>query len=191
MMIQRNDTHGNVKVLPRIENAPNGGVIIRNNIQSMEYVNYNSTNGAIFQIQKEEYRQTYNLGFELRYYNSYQGFNHTRGGAAVFRPEKPHSQRYCGSRGPLRIYHFQHAVLSQFTLKYDCQQHGTNATVKIRLYQDDPVIEFDVRTDEISVRDGHGKDVTVNFFTPDIDNAGRFYTDSNGLEMQKRVRRDV
>jgi hypothetical protein len=47
-------------------------------------------------------------------------------------------------------------------------------------------MEFDVRTDEISVRDGFGKDLTVNFYTPDIDNRGKFYTDSNGLEMQKR-----
>ena len=47
-------------------------------------------------------------------------------------------------------------------------------------------MEFDVRTDEISVKDGFGKDLTVNFYTPDIDNRGKFYTDSNGLEMQKR-----
>ncbi len=29
--------------------------------------------------------------------------------------------------------------------------------------------------------------MTVNFYAPDINNAGVFYTDSNGLEMQKRV----
>jgi lysosomal alpha-mannosidase len=59
------------------------------------------------------------------------------------------------------------------------------------LYEDDPVIEFDVRTDEISVKDGYGKDVTINFFTPDVDNNGKFYTDSNGLEMQKRKLKSV
>jgi lysosomal alpha-mannosidase len=36
------------------------------------------------------------------------------------------------------------------------------------------------------VADGNGKDVVVNFFTKDVDNKGVFYTDSNGLEMQKR-----
>lgn len=32
-----------------------------------------------------------------------------------------------------------------------------------------------------------GHEVTVNFWAPEIDNDGVFYTDSNGLEMQKRV----
>lgn len=33
-----------------------------------------------------------------------------------------------------------------------------------------------------------GHEVTVNFFAPSIQNDGVFYTDSNALEMQKRVR---
>jgi hypothetical protein len=32
-----------------------------------------------------------------------------------------------------------------------------------------------------------GFEVTVNFKSLDIDNNGTFYTDSNGLEMQKRI----
>lgn len=32
-----------------------------------------------------------------------------------------------------------------------------------------------------------GQEVTLNFYTPDIDNKNTFYTDSNGLEMQKRI----
>ena len=31
-----------------------------------------------------------------------------------------------------------------------------------------------------------GHEVTVNFFSPDIDNLDTFYTDANGLEMQTR-----
>jgi lysosomal alpha-mannosidase len=34
---------------------------------------------------------------------------------------------------------------------------------------------------------GQGQEVTINFWTPDVDNKDTFYTDSNGLEMQKRV----
>jgi len=33
-----------------------------------------------------------------------------------------------------------------------------------------------------------GHEVTVNFFASDINNEGVFYTDSNALDMQKRVR---
>jgi hypothetical protein len=106
LMVQRNDTNGAIKVLPRIENAPNGAIEIKSNMQIMEFTTHNLINGAIFRIQKEKYMNTYHLGFDLRYYNSYQGFNHTRGGAAVFRPDSAESQRYCGGRGPSRIYHF-------------------------------------------------------------------------------------
>ena len=31
-----------------------------------------------------------------------------------------------------------------------------------------------------------GHEVTVNFFAPTVQNNGVFYTDSNGLEMQRR-----
>jgi lysosomal alpha-mannosidase len=58
--------------------------------------------------------------------------------------------------------------------------------VKIRLYPNDSVIEWDVKTDHIAVGDGIGKDIVLNFFTKDIDNKNAFFTDSNGLEMQKR-----
>jgi Glycosyl hydrolases family 38 C-terminal domain len=73
------------------------------------------------------------------------------------------------------------------TLVYlNCIQ-GTNATVKARLYFDDPVIEWDIRTEEIPVSDMQGKEITVNFASKEIVNSGIFYTDSNGLEMQRRV----
>jgi lysosomal alpha-mannosidase len=35
--------------------------------------------------------------------------------------------------------------------------------------------------------DGRGREVTVNWKSYDIKNNGVFYTDSNGLEMQRRV----
>ena len=82
-------------------------------------------------------------------------------------------------------------MLSQFTLKYDCHGRRNNVTVKVRMYEDDPVIEFDVRTDEIDVSDGKGKDVSLRFYTSDVDNQGEFYTDSNGLAMQKRITKNV
>jgi hypothetical protein len=91
LKIQRNDTHGLIQAIPRIENAPNGHIVINNNMQTVEYVSHNLTNGAIFRIQKDKYIDTYHLGFDLRYYNSYQGFNYTRGGAAVFRPDPGYS----------------------------------------------------------------------------------------------------
>ena len=48
-------------------------------------------------------------------------------------------------------------------------------------------IEFDVELSEVPIKDGKGKDVTVNWKMFDGFNANNtFYTDSNGLEMQER-----
>lgn len=49
------------------------------------------------------------------------------------------------------------------------------------------VIEFEVELSPIPVDDFQGKDVTVNWkFFNGFDAQGQFWTDSNGLEMQKR-----
>ena len=59
--------------------------------------------------------------------------------------------------------------------------------VKVRLHPNDPVIEWDVKTEQVAVvEDGVGKDVVLRFKAQEIDNRGTFYTDANGLEMQKR-----
>ena len=49
------------------------------------------------------------------------------------------------------------------------------------------IIEFEVELSPIPVDDFQGKDVTVNWkFFSGMDPLGQFWTDSNGLEMQKR-----
>lgn len=48
-------------------------------------------------------------------------------------------------------------------------------------------MKFDVLLYGLPNQAAVGHEVTVNFYAPNIDNAGVFYTDSNGLEMQKRV----
>lgn len=50
------------------------------------------------------------------------------------------------------------------------------------------LIKFDVELSSINIGDGLNKDVTVNWRMYDgFDPKGEFYTDSNGLEMQKRI----
>ena len=49
------------------------------------------------------------------------------------------------------------------------------------------MIEFDVDLSPIPIADGRSKDVTVNFkMFNGFDAKGKFWTDSNGLEMQER-----
>jgi lysosomal alpha-mannosidase len=47
-------------------------------------------------------------------------------------------------------------------------------------------IEVETFVDSIDVSSG-GKEITLNVATSQIDNQNTFYTDSNGLEMVKRV----
>ena len=50
------------------------------------------------------------------------------------------------------------------------------------------LIKFDVELNGVNIADGLNKDVTVNWRMYDgFDPKGEFYTDSNGLEMEKRV----
>lgn len=55
------------------------------------------------------------------------------------------------------------------------------------MIEDLPVLRFDVELYGIPYDRFIGHEVTVNFLAPEIDNQGIFYTDSNGLAMQKRV----
>ena len=46
-------------------------------------------------------------------------------------------------------------------------------------------MEIESHIDSIPINDGVGKEITINIRTK-IKNNGEFFTDSNGLEMQKR-----
>ena len=50
-----------------------------------------------------------------------------------------------------------------------------------------PLSEWDVVLYGLPDLNDQGLEVTVNFKSLDIDNNNTFYTDSNGLEMQKRI----
>lgn len=60
-----------------------------------------------------------------------------------------------------------------------------NAVVTISI-EDLPILKFDVELFGIPYDPEIGHEVTVNFYAPTVENNDIFYTDSNGLEMQKR-----
>jgi hypothetical protein len=50
------------------------------------------------------------------------------------------------------------------------------------------LIKFDVELDQVPITDGTAKDLIANWkMYDDFDAQGQFFTDSNELEMQKRV----
>lgn len=56
----------------------------------------------------------------------------------------------------------------------------------MRSYQKRQVSEWVLRLGSIP-NSGLGQEVIIQFYSPDINNNKTFYTDSNGLEMQKRI----
>ena len=62
-----------------------------------------------------------------------------------------------------------------------------DAVVRVSIEDDLPVLRFDVELYGIPYNKKVGHEVTVNFLAPELDNKGVFYTDSNGLAMQKRI----
>jgi hypothetical protein len=78
-------------------------------------------------------------------------------------------------------------MMEQWTITYD-KSNEERALVKVLFSEHlKGLIEFNVELNTVPVKDDQGKDVTVNFkmfngFNPE----GKFWTDSNGLEMQPR-----
>ena len=60
-----------------------------------------------------------------------------------------------------------------------------DAVVSVSI-EDIAALKFDVELFGIPQNRQIGHEVTVNFFAPYLNNDGVFYTDSNGLEMQRR-----
>ena len=79
--------------------------------------------------------------------------------------------------------------MEQWTLKFLNESTDEAAIVHVRFSDKfNDFIEFDVELSEIPIKDKRGKDVTVNFkMFDDFDANKTFWTDSNGLEMQKRI----
>jgi len=60
----------------------------------LKYKEFRSEDGAVFSITKKLYISIYHIGFDLRYYPSYQGFEGSHSGASIFRPAANESLRY-------------------------------------------------------------------------------------------------
>ena len=72
-------------------------------------------------------------------------------------------------------------------LQYASDDNSEIYTVIIRMLPGSKLIEFEVKLHGIPVNDNVGREVVANWQVVDFDNSDTFYTDSNGLEMQKRI----
>ena len=65
-------------------------------------------------------------------------------------------------------------------------QAGETYTAHARIIAGSSLLEWEVQLNSIPI-EGSGKEVIAKWQLMDFDNGETFYTDSNGLEMQKRV----
>lgn len=133
-------------------------------------------------------------------YGVYQSFqrkdsnkSEQRSGAYIFRPITQNSSKY-GSI-PTMVHITRCSQFVEVTLKRD-----PLVTTRLRFYNTtengvssplSQTIEIETLLDELPVHDGVGKEVVLIISGTGIKNKGVFYTNSNGLENQKRIRNSV
>ena len=143
--------------------------------------------GVFFELTDRASEATKTMGFDLRFWQSFQSENQQNSGVYIFRPKDGQYDSYpYGSLQSIGVSHG--TVKSQFILTFKGDSKGTTGDAVVRVTIEDlPVLRFDIELYGIPYNRLIGHEVTVNFLAPEIDNAGVFYTDANGLAMQKRV----
>lgn len=119
---------------------------------------------------------------ELMYYTGAQGdnsvFEKRASGAYIFRPNPSVALPIANS---VEITTYKGDLFEEIHQVYDSW-----VTQVIRLYKDDPHVEFDWIVGPIWVID-MGKEI-ISRFTTELQTNNTFYTDSNGREMLKRIK---
>lgn len=150
------------------------------------------------------------FGVSIRYYKASQGndgykdSSNCAEGAYEFKPARYERFQYLYSQiQGKRTSAFEGEVLNQHEFIFDASTNETDtykAVLRVTMspYQSG-LIEFDLELNGIPVQaDNQGKDVTINwqflegehgrnFTNEDAEGKRKFYTDSNGLEMQTRI----
>lgn len=121
----------------------------------------------------------------LRYWDSHndQG-GEQNSGAYIFRPMD-------GEFKPNPYSKFKHGTITQHKLgslmTFYFENSGQRVMVHASIDSDFDVVKFTVDLDGLPCVQESGVEMIVDFKVEGFDNKQTFYTDSNGLEMQKRV----
>jgi hypothetical protein len=160
----------------------------------LEIKGFTDQNEALFNYVNKNQDISQQFGLTLKYWKAKQTSNPADGsvegyaeGAYLFTPKEFKSREY--SVIDPDVAYEQGLNIEQWTIKFADSTKGQYALIKVRfspLFND--LIEFDVELSSVPVKsDRQGKDVTVNWKMYDGFNANQtFWTDANGLEMQKR-----
>jgi len=126
---------------------------------------------------------TTQFNLKYNYYESYQTPNGQQSGAYIFRPTDKTSSSSLPYATPQSASIYLGKNLLQIHL------NSPNIIADLRIYGGDlsQGVELQTFVNSISVDDGQGKEVVLIVEVPSINNQNNFYTDSMGMEMQRRV----
>eukprot|EP00347_Sterkiella_histriomuscorum_P016349 403353533 len=178
------------------ELQPNKKVPIEASLQRYSYLAEN-IRGSLFRINMKDGQYEY-IGAQLRYYISQIGQYEGKDGEAqgsnayIFTPSNntPSSLPYFSSKP--RVVDFSNEFMQEtvFYFDNDLNKLHRGARIIVRAFEKSPMIEYDVQLYPVPLENStvyEGKEVTMNFFAFNFTNTnGKFYTDSNNLEMQER-----
>lgn len=144
-----------------------------------------------FEVYDSITKETENLTFSLKWWQSFiyhsgglddEDVNTQNSGDYIFRPETSQFKPFPYSK-------YQYGTISNGkTMDFHFFDDGIeNATVHVSIDSEFPVLKFDVDLGSIPGADVDGYEVVVEFHVDNFDNNNTFYSDSNGLEMQKRI----
>jgi hypothetical protein len=162
---------------------------ISGNGEGIIYRKYDDV-GVHFDLLKDTSGNRFTFSFDIMNYFSQQGQGDQEGngsGAYLFRPADnlEYNVRYTTMRN-ITTYNggFVQEMFMNFTS--DSAYRNSTACVRVRYYDESHSSEWEVYLNDLP-NDDHGREVTINWKSYDIKNNGTFWTDSNGLEMQKRI----
>jgi len=154
-----------------------------------------SDTDARFNYSRTDMNVSQLFSFNLKYYvasrgnDTYPDSDNNAEGAYLLKPDSnmPHQFNYSDYLGCVEFE--QGYYIAQWTFKYydNVSDEYAYAKVIFAPYYNE-LIEFKVELNGIPVmKDGDGKDVTVDWYFYDFEANNTFWTDSNGLEMQERI----
>ena len=188
------------KAVPEMSKSPNEDFEIENENLHLKYVKHDEArNRAIFRLKNLKTGITQHMGFSLMYYNpatgddGYSSTDNCPSGAYIFKPKASDSEKKVYSKYVGRqAYKGTETGVQAFALYSMDETTDEYYTSLVRLMPGANTVEWEVQMHGIPYGGGRlnrvGKEVVVNWeMIDDFDNESTFYTDSNGLEMQKRV----
>lgn len=124
--------------------------------------------------------------------DEYKTGSNDAGGAYLLKPARYHQFQYQYAQRTVKLLDYQHSPATdvhQWTFDFHNKNLSESGILKVSFspYFSD-LIQFDLELNGISIYDGWGKELTINWKFYDFEDGDTFWTDSNGLEMQRRIK---